>query len=525
MATIGKFTIESLTIGMYSDPFTIYREYIQNAADAIDEALLQSILKKDEGEISINVNSSESIIEILDNGIGVPVKVAFQLLSDIGASQKDTKRSRGFRGIGRLGGIAYCGNLVFTTSYKGEPEKSIIEFDCSKIREMLQPGKYVEYNAEKVIEAATKFTKEKEEIDKHYFMVQLIGVDQQFSELLDEEDVAYYLSTVSPVPFDCQKFIYATQIKNYFLKKTKNIDEYRIVLNNSPKPILKKYRTHFKTGQQERTNQDDTINGVEYFEGYLDNADLLFLGWIGLCNFKGTVQDEYMRGIRIRKGNILIGDEQTFGQFFKSEKNRANGVFIGEVYVYWQDILPNARRDDFEKNTAYKELDKRLKKIADDLNRKYRRGYSQRNSLIRKYNESIEKIEQVKQEIESGITSDVHKTKLLDEIELAEKQVENTINDLNKLKVKLSEDDKKINDVDQIIKSRSKIKKEIIGIENQITDAEYKGKDELSFLSREQRQIYKIIIEIIDKELEKEIAKKLNDKIITALKHGGNKKK
>jgi molecular chaperone HtpG len=34
--TIGKFIIDNLTTGMYNDPFCIYREYIQNAADAID---------------------------------------------------------------------------------------------------------------------------------------------------------------------------------------------------------------------------------------------------------------------------------------------------------------------------------------------------------------------------------------------------------------------------------------------------------------------------------------------------------
>lgn len=35
---IGKNIIESLTLGMYENPFCIYREYIQNSADAIDKA-------------------------------------------------------------------------------------------------------------------------------------------------------------------------------------------------------------------------------------------------------------------------------------------------------------------------------------------------------------------------------------------------------------------------------------------------------------------------------------------------------
>ena len=41
---IGKDVIESLTLGMYEDCRFIYREYIQNAADAVDKALESSLL-------------------------------------------------------------------------------------------------------------------------------------------------------------------------------------------------------------------------------------------------------------------------------------------------------------------------------------------------------------------------------------------------------------------------------------------------------------------------------------------------
>ena len=56
---IGKFTLESLTSGLYVSPLDLYREYVQNAADSIDEALEQGILKKGEEKISITVSESE----------------------------------------------------------------------------------------------------------------------------------------------------------------------------------------------------------------------------------------------------------------------------------------------------------------------------------------------------------------------------------------------------------------------------------------------------------------------------------
>ena len=36
---IGKFTLESLTNGMYSSPLDLYREYVQNSVDSIDDAI------------------------------------------------------------------------------------------------------------------------------------------------------------------------------------------------------------------------------------------------------------------------------------------------------------------------------------------------------------------------------------------------------------------------------------------------------------------------------------------------------
>ena len=40
---IGKDIIESLTLSMYEDCRFIYREYIQNAADAIDKAIQKNL--------------------------------------------------------------------------------------------------------------------------------------------------------------------------------------------------------------------------------------------------------------------------------------------------------------------------------------------------------------------------------------------------------------------------------------------------------------------------------------------------
>ena len=40
---IGKYTLESLTNGMYASPLDMYREYVQNAVDSLDEAFANGI--------------------------------------------------------------------------------------------------------------------------------------------------------------------------------------------------------------------------------------------------------------------------------------------------------------------------------------------------------------------------------------------------------------------------------------------------------------------------------------------------
>ena len=63
--SIGKFTLESLTTGMYSEPESCFREYIQNAVDSIDMAIDQGILQLDESRIEIIVDEDELAQAIL----------------------------------------------------------------------------------------------------------------------------------------------------------------------------------------------------------------------------------------------------------------------------------------------------------------------------------------------------------------------------------------------------------------------------------------------------------------------------
>src|SRR5215813_13976059 len=69
---VGKDILEVLSSAMYVDPLAIYREYIQNSADAIDEAHRTSLLPtQGAGVIEIELDFDKRTVRIRDNGTGI----------------------------------------------------------------------------------------------------------------------------------------------------------------------------------------------------------------------------------------------------------------------------------------------------------------------------------------------------------------------------------------------------------------------------------------------------------------------
>lgn len=56
---VGKYTLESLTTGMYSDPKIVYREYIQNSVDSLENAVQQGIIEQSSMRIDIIVSEEK----------------------------------------------------------------------------------------------------------------------------------------------------------------------------------------------------------------------------------------------------------------------------------------------------------------------------------------------------------------------------------------------------------------------------------------------------------------------------------
>ena len=387
---IGKYTLESLTNGMYASPLDMYREYIQNAVDSFDEAIVGGIEYPDKLRIDIAINPEARTIVIRDNGCGIKADAAISTLLDIGNSQKSNQTARGFRGIGRLAGLSYCDKLSFKTSYKGEECCTVIEFNAKLLKDLLLPGISESVSVEDVIDRIVTIRTEKETSFRRYFEVALEGVWEE-AGLTNIESVQDYLIEHAPLYFS-QNFKWGRTIEEKMRLKGYSIPKYHIFLNKNE--LFKAYEDTFIADRVKRNY--DLIQDVTV-EAFYRNNTLSAVLWYADTSYFGTIINNLVKGIRIRQGNILIGDKGSCSSLFKEE--RFNGWMIGELYILDKNIIANSRRDGFEKNAAYYELLEDLKDWAFSVSKKIRHiSYERSLSSPKKAIVEAEKVDDLNDE-------------------------------------------------------------------------------------------------------------------------------
>ncbi len=377
---IGKYTLESLTNGMYASPLDLYREYIQNAVDSIDAAIMEKLERPEYFEIAININPEKNTLSIFDNGRGLCQNHAISTLIDIGNSNKQRDQNRGFRGIGRLAGLGYCDELIFITSFAGEDSKTIIRYNAKLLRKLLLISNEDNVSVHDVMKRIVSIEKSSEKASRHYFEVKMLGVTCN-NGLMDEDVVRDYLIQHSPLPFD-KEFKWRSTIQEKVRIAGYIIPTYCICLNGEE--LYKPYSDSFVSDRVKKIS--DSIQDIQvkkFYRGEILSAVL----WYAHTAFYGTINDNTVKGIRIRQGNILIGDRSTCNSYFKEE--RFNGWIIGELHVLDPDLIVNSRRDDFEKNEAYYTLIKVFKEWALSVSKDIRR-ISYERSLSREKKAVVE---------------------------------------------------------------------------------------------------------------------------------------
>ena len=201
-----------------------------------------------------------------------------------------------------------------------------------------------------VLASVTQVRREEEKKERHFFAVELFDVSS-FSDLLNIDTVRSYISQVAPLPYKTRKFFYSSDLHRFLSDNGYNVEEFPVFVGESAselEPIYKPNAHRYHADRNKKKN--DEILSLRTYQVVIDD-ELYALGWYGICNWLGFLSEQEISGIRVRKGNILIGDNRTLNSIFKEP--RFNGWTQGELFVVTDRLIPNARRDDFEQNEAY----------------------------------------------------------------------------------------------------------------------------------------------------------------------------
>jgi len=357
---IGAFVLETLTTGMYANPLDSIREYVQNAFDSIAEAERFEFLGRNEGIIVATIDRDSRALSIRDNGAGLSSSDVIPRLLNIGMSAKRYGQTAGFRGIGRLAGMAYCKRVRFITSRKYEDETSTITFDCEGIRKSISPSlKEVEELADVLRKNTSQDLSEAPKED-HFFEVRLEGLDETVPSFLKLEDLETYLAQVAPVEYDAQRFVFATKIEEWARNHGLRIPHIKLLLEESghgtQRQVFKPFKTHYQT---RRGNYQFDIKDIGFYPDTLDDTATFWL-WYSKTDLLGMFGDPDVAGLRFRRDNIGIGGPDRVSELFPGNEGRLNSWMMGEIHVLSNEIVPNARRDGFEATPAANVLRKAL---------------------------------------------------------------------------------------------------------------------------------------------------------------------
>ena len=376
---VGKDVLELLSSSMYINPLSIYREYVQNAADAIEEATALGLLSRREaGRVDIRIDPDRRTVRIRDNGTGLAKAAFTRILVALGASRKRGTKARGFRGVGRLAGLGYCQELIFRARCDGEREMSEMRWDCRRLKAVLRDSTF-DGDVEDLIREVVRVQRHvAPDGPTHFFEVELSGMVRHGDDrLVNTDAVRDYLSQVAPVPFS-PSFQFGKKIEEA-LRQRVNLGSVHIHFKDGDDPLFRPHQDAF----QARKGVTDQFRGVRIYEIQGKDGEIAAVGWVLDHGYFGAIDSAAsIKGLRLRSGNMQVGESIVLDELFVEP--RFNSWAVGEFHVVDERILPNGRRDHFEQNVHFGNLISQLRPIADELSRNCRKSSIRRN-VVRQF--------------------------------------------------------------------------------------------------------------------------------------------
>ena len=353
---------------MYNDPLSMYREYIQNAADAVAGG-------PERARVEVTVDVTGRRIRIRDDGPGLSREEALERLLPIGRSAKRLETDRGFRGVGRLAGLAFARTVSFTTRACKDQSVTRITWNGDRLPD---PNSAESDLGQAVLDCVDVETLPSSDYPDHFFDVDVGDVARHSAGLLLNRDaVRDYVGEVCPVPLSTE-FPFSERVEGLFDcgETPLTLD---VVLEGDSTPVERPYR------ESVRLSTNTEVALTEFQEVRIpsvDDSGDAAVGWIAHSPYLGAIpKEERVRGIRVRVGNIQIGAEGVFDGLFK--EHRFNRWCVGELHVLDPRITPNARRDYFEPGPHLRNLENHLAPVLRNISARCRQESTARNGARR----------------------------------------------------------------------------------------------------------------------------------------------
>lgn len=392
VSLVGSDVLGLITAGMYDNPLAVYREYIQNAADAICSAEVGEA-----GRVEIKIAPSQLCVTIRDNGPGLTHEAAVRALLPIAQSQKRRESDRGFRGIGRLAGLAFSDSVTFLTRTRSDRLVTRIAWDGSELRRRINGARQTEHV---IRECVTIEKLAGLEHPTHFFEVQIAGIARHAAGLLLNRQAARnYIAEVCPVPF-ASNFPFASRIEDLLARERLPL-VLNVIFDGELSPVTRRFgeRVQFSEDRVDRFTELEELDVPS-----LDRSGSAAVGWIAHSSYLGAIPKEFgIRGLRARVGNIQIGDETVFDSLFP--ELRFNRWCVGEIHILDPRIVPNARRDSFEPGPHVRNLENHVRTIVRRISMQCRTASSLRHKA-RRFETSLRHIAEAFDLATSGYLSD-----------------------------------------------------------------------------------------------------------------------
>lgn len=382
---LGKDMLELVSTAMYVDPMNVYREYIQNAADGVDAAVKIALISERDGAVDISIDPETRTIRIRDNGIGVPLADISARLTALGGSAKRGTCARGFRGVGRLVGLGHSQELIFRSRALGDDRVGELRWDCRRLKSALGDRAFSGDVADLIANVVSVSQLDGSDYPSHFFEVELNRVVRQRNDrLMDPASVSDYLSQVAPVPFS-PDFEFGSDILAA-LRAATAVAEIDIRINGAA-PLRRPHRNAIDVAPG-KVNPFAELSLLE-FPGM--EGDVAAVGWFLHHQYEGALPvATLIKGVRMRTGNLQIGDHTVLEEIFP--ESRFNAWTVGEIHILDPRIIPNGRRDQFEQNSHFNNLVNQLGPTARDIARRCRTSSAKR-SRLREFESGVRDIE------------------------------------------------------------------------------------------------------------------------------------